>query len=81
MHSVGSVELHVLGTYSMNISFSTEVHSLNLHCKAGCIFPLVISCEFRMTQYRDDDHREDAPQFTFNRVTSGPCYMVVKQFF
>ena len=27
------------------------------------VFPLVISSEFRMGQYRDDDHREDAPHF------------------
>ena len=26
--------------------------------------PMVISFEFRMGQYRDDDHREDAPHFT-----------------
>ena len=26
-----------------------------------CIFPIVISSEFRIGQYRDDDHREDAP--------------------
>ena len=31
--------------------------------KVGCIFPMVISSEFRMGQYRDDDHREDAPHF------------------
>ena len=29
----------------------------------GCIFPMVISSEFRMDQHRDDDHREDAPHF------------------
>ena len=28
--------------------------------KVGCIFPVVISSEFRMEQYRDDDYREDA---------------------
>ena len=33
--------------------------------KVGCIFPLVISSEFRMRQNRDGDHREDAPHFTF----------------
>ena len=31
--------------------------------KMGCIFPMVNSSEFRMRQYRDDDHREDAPHF------------------
>ena len=29
--------------------------------KEGCVFVRVISSEFRMEQYRDDDHREDAP--------------------
>ena len=32
--------------------------------KVECIFPIVISSEFRIGQYRDDDHREDAPLFT-----------------
>ena len=32
--------------------------------KVGCIFPMIILSEFRMGQYRDDDHREDAPHFT-----------------
>ena len=31
--------------------------------KVGCIFPMVISSEFRMRQHRDDDHRDDAPHF------------------
>ena len=31
--------------------------------KVGCIFPMVISSEFRMGQYRDVDHQENAPQF------------------
>jgi len=29
----------------------------------GYIFPVAISPEFRMEQYRDDDHREGAPHF------------------
>ena len=32
-------------------------------CKVGCIFAIVISSESSMEQYRDDDHREDAPHF------------------
>ena len=31
--------------------------------KMGCVFPMVIWSEFRMGQYRDDDHREDASHF------------------
>ena len=29
--------------------------------KVGCVSPMVISSEFHMGQYWDDDHREDAP--------------------
>ena len=29
--------------------------------KVGCIFPMVISSEFSMRQYRDNGHREEAP--------------------
>ena len=32
--------------------------------KVGCVFPIVIWFEFRVRQYRDDDHREDASHFT-----------------
>ena len=32
--------------------------------KLGCVFAMVIWSEFRMGQYRDRDHREDAPDFT-----------------
>ena len=31
----------------------------------GCIFPVVISSEFRPGQYRDGDHREDALHFNY----------------
>ena len=33
-------------------------------CKLGCVFPMVISSDFRMGEHRDDDHEEDAPYFT-----------------
>ena len=29
----------------------------------GCAFPLVISSDFHMGKYRDDNHEEDAPYF------------------
>ena len=35
-----------------------------MRIKVGCVFPMVISSEFRIEQNRDDDHREDAPHFT-----------------
>ena len=34
------------------------------NCKVGCVFPMVIGSEFRMRQYRDDDHRDDALHFS-----------------
>ena len=33
-------------------------------CKVGPMFPMVIWSKFRMRQYKDDDHREDALHFT-----------------
>lgn len=32
--------------------------------KVGCVFPIVVSSEFRTRQYRYVDHREDSPHFT-----------------
>ena len=32
--------------------------------KGGCVFPVVILSESDMGQYRDVNHREDAPHFT-----------------
>ena len=32
--------------------------------KVGCVFPMVISPDFRVGQHRDNDHQEDAPHFT-----------------
>ena len=34
-----------------------------LDFKVECVFTMVISSESRMEQYRDVDHREDAPNF------------------
>ena len=31
--------------------------------KVECVYPMIISSEFRMKQYGDDDLREDAPYF------------------
>ena len=40
-----------------------ETLEWHLSNKVGCVFPIVIGSEFRIQQYRDDDHREDAPYF------------------
>ena len=47
---------HVKGTVQLYATNSTLVGL----SKVGCIFPIVIWSEFRMGQYRDDYHREDA---------------------
>ena len=39
---------------------------LFFQAKVGCAFPMVISSKFRMRQYIDGDHREEAPQFRNN---------------
>ena len=36
---------------------------LNLNITVGCAFPMVISSDFHMGKYRDDNHEEDAPYF------------------
>ena len=38
--------------------------------KVECVFPMVILSEFRMRKCRDDDHKEDAPHFTFTLIAS-----------
>ena len=64
--------------------------------KVGCVFPMVIWPEFRMGQYRDDDHRDHAPLFiswlenkiifgSYDRETEGysiaHCYLPAGQEF
>ena len=34
--------------------------------KVGCIFRMVISSEFGMEQYKDDDHQQSALHFIFS---------------
>ena len=38
--------------------------------KVGCVFPMIIWAEFRMGQYRDEDHRKDALLFTWSTRNS-----------
>ena len=44
-------------------SYFCQGHGSRLS-KLGCVFPMVISSDFRMGEHRDDDHEEDAPYFT-----------------
>ena len=45
------------------MSSASTAWYLNISCKVGCIFAMVNWSEFRMRQYRDDDHQEDASHF------------------
>ena len=45
------------------VGMASCVGGLQYSGKVGRVFPMVIWPEFRMGQYWDDDHREDAPQF------------------
>ena len=47
----------------------TDENSLSEN-KVGCIFPMVISPEIQLGQYRDADHQEDTPHFTI--LCTGP---------
>ena len=55
--------------------FATRLlkNGLDLDDKVERVFLTVIWSEFRMGQYRDDDHREDAPHFITNFETSLVC--------
>ena len=67
----GKVKPTALKVLSELTLFSLEsIRSLIQVTKVGRILPMVISPEFRMGQYRDDDHREDAPHFisTLNEI-------------
>ena len=55
-------ELHVneiIGIHALQLGDKIKVK-----VKVGCVFPMVISSEFRMGWYRDDYHQEGAPHFT-----------------
>lgn len=46
-----------------------EISQKFLMNKLGCVFPMVISSDFRMGEHRDDDHEEDAPYFSLGLFT------------
>ena len=56
--------------FQTDISWANVIGSLKLQFKVGCVFQMVIWSEFRMGQYSDDDHREDAPHF----MVKNSCY-------
>ena len=42
--------------------------SYSMIYKVECVFPMIIWPEFRMGQYRDDDHREQATHFNYDMI-------------
>ena len=58
------LKLPYLANPEITINFSDDDSPKVEVNKVGCVFPMVISSEFRMRQYIDDDHREDTPRFT-----------------
>ena len=53
----------VRGTFLVLIIHDSFYMNYYVKNKVECVFPVVIWSEFRMVQYRDDDHWEDAPHF------------------
>ena len=50
---------------ALKLSQCYQYHRKNSRfCKAGCVFPMVIWSEFRMEQYKGENHWEDAPHVT-----------------
>ena len=49
--------------------FKGSPHPSHFWNKLGCVFPMVISSDFRMGEHRDDDHEEDAPYFSSIEAT------------
>ena len=47
-----------------SLSYQVKILRILLFCKVGRVFPMVIWSEFRLGEYRNDDHRENAPHFT-----------------
>ena len=50
-------------TDSGTMNIEVEALTMLTTGKVGCVFPMVISSDFRTGQHRDDDHQEDAPYF------------------
>ena len=52
-----------LPVISSNSDHLTQIIWVRCLYKVGCVFQMVIWPEFRMGKCRDDDHKEDAPNF------------------
>ena len=62
------------------IFISKSVFSSSFDHKVGCVFSMVIWSEFRIWQYRDDDHHDDASHFTRERACSTSLVTYLKCF-
>ena len=61
-HELCNQSFHQCKKYAKS-TLCKRIPVLNSTGKVGCAILKVISSEFRMRQYRDDDHREDASNF------------------
>ena len=57
-------------------AFSPELRN-----KVRCVFPTIISPEFRIGQYGDDDHREYAPHFNSRSPREKRCELISTRIF
>ena len=48
----------------------------SLEHKVECVLVMVIWSEFRMVQYKDNDHREDASHFIICSICYGPYHAI-----
>ena len=55
----------ILNTNFLDSNNRNCIYYFLIRNKVGCDFSMVISAEFRMLLYRDDDHWEDAPHFIY----------------
>ena len=63
-----STKIFMLYPMVLKSSLFQVVQKYKLIYKVGRVFPMVIWSEFRLGEYRDDDHREDAPHFNIGCI-------------
>ena len=62
-HQLDIADRNSTSVFSQFIQSEHQGRDSIINPKEGCVFPIFIWSEFRMRQYRDDDHRKDASHF------------------
>ena len=70
LHLENFTSVQQLALFEPSIEIVTQQLKPNRFIKVGCVLPIVISSAVILTQYRDDDHREDAPTLHCNLYES-----------